>query len=77
MYSKNLHKKQYWWNYLLLVFVFIISLDVKAQTVLGASDVTIPGGGTAMAVAYHPTFQRYYASSGGGSGSPGFITLTW
>jgi len=42
----------------------------KAQTTISAYDITLAGSNTAMSVAWHPAYSRYYASSGGGSDSP-------
>lgn len=59
------------WLFLPASFLFF-TLVSDAQTTIAAADITLArqGGGTAMSVAWHPVFQKYYTTSGGTSNSP-------
>lgn len=52
--------------------LFSLVLTTKAQTTIAAADIVLArqGGGTAMSVAWHPVFQKYYTASGGTTGAP-------
>ena len=55
---------------LLVMLLPLLPASLSAQTAISASDITISGSSTPMSVAWHPSYSRYYASAGGGAGSP-------
>ena len=59
------------YSYLLLAFLEILSISqIFGQGSIPSSDITLSNSGTtSMSVAWHPTYRRYYASSGGSNSS--------
>ena len=55
----------------MLLFCFTLFIGrSEAQTSISAYDISLSATITPMSVAWHPSYSRYYAASGGGANSP-------